>query len=72
LDALKYNADGSLNLYFQSENPGADKEANRLPAPRSAFNLTIRLNAPKSDTLTGKWNPPPVTRVQAPPVLGGQ
>jgi hypothetical protein len=32
-DNPKYNADGSLTLYFQNESPGADKEANWLPAP---------------------------------------
>lgn len=59
---LKLNSDGSLNLYFQNENPGKDKEANWLPTPKGPFNLTMRLYAPKSDALTGKWNPPPVTR----------
>ncbi|HLH87516.1 MAG TPA: DUF1254 domain-containing protein [Xanthobacteraceae bacterium] len=59
---LKYGADGSLDLYVQNENPGADKEANWLPAPKGPFNLTMRLYAPKSDALTGKWNPPPVVR----------
>src|SRR4029077_21030733 len=53
---FKYNADGSLHLYFQNENPGTDMEANWLPSPKGAFNLTMRLYAPKSDALTGKWN----------------
>jgi len=59
---FKFNVDGSLDLYFQNESPGADKEANWLPAPKGPFNLTMRLYAPKSDALTGKWNPPPVVR----------
>ena len=65
---FKYNADGSLDLYFQNENPGKDKEANWLPAPKTHFNLTMRLYAPKSDALTGKWNPPPVVKVQEVPL----
>ncbi|MGB6347870.1 MAG: DUF1254 domain-containing protein [Methyloceanibacter sp.] len=59
---FKFNPDGSLDLYFQNESPGADKEANWLPAPKGPFNLTMRLYAPKSQALTGKWNPPPVTK----------
>jgi hypothetical protein len=69
---LRYNADGSLDLYFQNESPGTDKEANWLPAPKGAFNLLMRLYAPKSEALTGKWNPPPVTRVQPLTGLGAQ
>jgi hypothetical protein len=68
---LKSNADGSFDLYFQNESPGADKEANWLPAPKGAFNLLMRLYAPRLEALTGKWNPPPVTRVSL-PSIGGQ
>ena len=70
---FKYNADGSLDLYFQNVSPGKDKEANWLPAPKGEFNLTMRVYAPRSEALTGKWNPPPVTRVELGTVgLGAQ
>ncbi len=62
-------SDGSLTLYIQNENPGQDKEANWLPAPKGPFNITMRLYAPKQDVLTGKWNPPAITRT---PALGLQ
>ena len=63
---FKYNSDGSLDIYFQNESPGKDNEANWLPAPKGAFNLTMRLYSPKSEALTGKWNPPPVVKAQEP------
>ena len=69
---LKYNMDGSVDLYFQNESPGADREANWLPAPKGAFNLLLRLYAPKTEALIGKWNPPAVTRMPAVPALAGQ
>jgi hypothetical protein len=62
---FKYNADGSLDLYFQSDSPGKDKEANWLPAPNGPFNLTMRLYAPKPEALTGKWSPSPIKKVEA-------
>ena len=64
--------DGSLDLYFQNESPGADKETNWLPAPKGPFNLTMRLYAPMSDALTGKWSPPSVTKDEGPAVLTAQ
>jgi len=61
---FKYNADGSLDLYFQHENPGKEESVNWLPAPKGPFSLTMRLYSPKLEALTGKWNPPAVMRVQ--------
>jgi hypothetical protein len=58
-----YNADGSLDLYFQSDSPGKGKETNWLPAPKGPFNLTMRLYSPLADALTGKWNPPPIKKI---------
>jgi hypothetical protein len=51
---LKYNPDGSLDLYIQAQSPGEDKQANWLPAPASgAFNLTVRNYWPKEAMLDG-------------------
>jgi hypothetical protein len=41
-DPLQFNSDGSLDLYLQHESPGADKEANWLPAPTGPPGLRMR------------------------------
>jgi len=63
-DALKYNADGSLDLYLQHASPGADKVSNWLPAPSCPLGVTMRLYAPKAQALDGRWAPPAIKRVQ--------
>jgi hypothetical protein len=63
-NALKYNADGSLDIYIQNESPGKDKEANWLPAPKDKFILMMRLYWPKEtppSIIDGTWKPPAVT-----------
>ena len=63
-DPLKFNADGSLDLYIQHTSPGQDKESNWLPAPANGvLGITMRLYAPKAAALYGRWAPPPVQRV---------
>jgi hypothetical protein len=61
-DALKANADGSVDLLIQNESPGRDRESNWLPAPRGPFALMLRTYWPKNDLLNGWWAPPGVTR----------
>jgi len=62
---LKYNADGSLDLYIQASSPAADKEANWLPAPASGpFNLTVRDYWPKETVLDGTYKVPPIKKVK--------
>ncbi len=58
-DGLKKNADGSLDLYLQHADPGNDKEANWLPAPKEGgFNVILRIYWPKKEVIDGHWNPP--------------
>jgi hypothetical protein len=64
---LKANADGSVDLYIQNENPGSDKESNWLPAPKDKFILMMRLYWPKEkdpSILDGSWKIPRVKAVE--------
>ena len=59
--ALKKNADGSVDLYLQHENPGKDKESNWLPAPADKFVLMLRMYWPREtppSLLDGTWTIP--------------
>ncbi len=57
-DPLTADADGGLTLYVQHDSPGADREANWLPAPAGEFNLIMRLYWPKPAILNGTWPMP--------------
>jgi hypothetical protein len=59
---FKKDADGGLTLLIQNQSPGADKEANWLPAPKGPFLMFMRLYWPKEEALEGKWKQPPLTR----------
>src|SRR3954451_4656397 len=62
---LKTNSDGSVDLYVQKDSPGADKEANWLPAPAGKFVLMLRMYWPKENNpsiIDGTWATPPVKK----------
>ncbi len=62
---LKYNKDGSLDIYIQHESPGKEKESNWLPSPAEGnLGMTLRLFAPRQAVLDGTWKPPLVKEVQ--------
>jgi hypothetical protein len=69
-DDLKRNADGSITLYLQHDNPGPDKESNWIPAPAGQFYLILRNYAPppqlvkQLENLNSFEGPPPVIPVQ--------
>jgi hypothetical protein len=70
LPNMKKNADGSLTLYIQKDNPGADKEANWLPAPNDTIYLVMRLYWPKTKAPSilpageGTWKPPGIVKAK--------
>ncbi len=69
LPGMTKNENGSLTLYIQKDSPGADKEANWLPAPNDTIYLVMRLYWPKPTLPSilpageGTWQPPGVKQV---------
>jgi len=63
---LKYNADGSVDLYFSHIQPAGIEEANWLPAPEDHFILCMRIYWPRTAPPSilppnnPSWAPPPV------------
>ncbi len=60
LPQFRKDADGGYTFYIQNASPGADKEANWLPAPKGPFTVVMRLYWPKEAALDGSWKQPPI------------
>jgi len=52
-----------VTLYVQHDTPGADKEANWLPAPSGPFFTALRLYWPRREALDGQWEASPLHTV---------
>jgi hypothetical protein len=63
---LKYNADGSLDIYLSHASPGKDKESNWLPTGGEKFNLTLRIYTPADAFLKNRsaWQDPKPKKVK--------
>jgi hypothetical protein len=59
---LKYNSDGSLDIYIQKDNPGRQKASNWLPAHNGKFSLQARMYWPKPEALNPLYVPPAVKK----------
>jgi hypothetical protein len=55
---LQRESNGGITITIQNESPGADKEANWLPAPKGPFFAILRLYWPKVEALNGEWKAP--------------
>jgi len=62
-EGLKNNTDGSLDIYIQNANPGADKQSNWLPSAEGTFNMALRTYLPQPQALNGTWQAPLVQNV---------
>ena len=58
---VKYNADGSLDIYVQ-HTPPAGHQSNWLPSPTGLFNLTLRMYGPRASVLNDTYAYPPITK----------
>lgn len=64
-EGLVVNADGSLDIWVQQESPGADKEANWLPAPAGTFRPMLRMYIPHDSAFDdAAWRLAPFERLQ--------
>lgn len=58
---LRYNQDGSLDIYIQHDSP-VGNESNWLPAPKGDYYLILRMYQPRAAILNGTYQIPQVQK----------
>ena len=56
--------DGSITITRQADEPSPDRRANWLPAPTGAFRPVLRMYMPDDAILEGRYQVPPITRIE--------
>jgi len=60
---VKYNPDGSLDIYLQAHRPEEDKVSNWLPVLEGEFHLFLRVYLPQESVVTNVWKAPAILPV---------
>ncbi|MBA1432717.1 MAG: DUF1214 domain-containing protein [Epsilonproteobacteria bacterium] len=65
-DDMKFNKDGSLDIYIQAKAPSKEKKSNWLPSngKQEVVSLVLRMYGPKQVAIDGKWQPPYLEEVK--------
>jgi len=70
-DRLKYNADGSFDIYLQSTTPGKERQANWLPTPAGEFIVVMRMYWPDLNKINAGWVMPGIQKATSNSNLAG-
>jgi hypothetical protein len=57
---IRFNGDGSLDIYIQHAQPDTTLKNNWLPAPDGPFRMLLRTYIPGNPVVDGSYAPPPV------------
>lgn len=63
LPGLVKDPDDGYTIFIQHHSPGAEQQANWLPAPPGPFVVVLRLYCPKPEALSGQWTAPEPVKV---------
>ena len=60
---VKYNEDGSLDIYIQHERPEEDKVVNWLPVCEGEFHFILRIYLPTDEAVNNEWPTPVIYKI---------